>query len=177
MKKIFVTLLVMVVAMAANAQIWAGGSLGFWTNSEAEGSETKTMFKFAPEVGYDLSEDWSVAVMFSYNVNKPEDGESTKAISVMPYARYNLLKAGNFKLFLDGAFEIASVDDGDEESSAWGIGIKPGIAYSLTEKFSLVAHMGFLGYQDADEALRGDIQRGFGFNFDNNVSFGVYYAF
>lgn len=29
MKKIFLTLMVMVAAVAANAQVWVGGSLGF----------------------------------------------------------------------------------------------------------------------------------------------------
>jgi hypothetical protein len=88
-----------------------------------------------------------------------------------------VLKAGNIKLFLDGAVDIASVDLNDESYSAWGIGIKPGVAYSLNEKFSLVAHMGFLGYQDADDEISGVVQKGFGFNFSNNLSFGVYYAF
>lgn len=177
MKKIFLTLMVMVAAVAANAQVWVGGSLGFWTNSDAEGSQTKTTFNIAPEVGYDLSEDWSIALALGYASAKPEDGDGTSTLSVTPYARYNVLKAGNFKLFLDGAVEIASVDLNDESYSAWGVGIKPGVAYSLNEKFSLVAHMGFLGYQDADDEISGVVQKGFGFNFSNSLSFGVYYAF
>lgn len=177
MKKIFLTLMVLVAAVAANAQVWVGGSLGFWTNSDAEGSQIKTSFNIAPEVGYDLSEDWSIALALGYTSEKPDDGDALTSLSVTPYARYNVLKAGNFKLFLDGAVEIGSVDYDDDSYSAWGVGIKPGIAYSLNEKFSLVAHMGFLGYQDADDELTGIVDKGFGFNFSNNLSFGVYYAF
>lgn len=177
MKKIFLTLMVMVAAVAANAQVWVGGSLGFWTNGDAEGSQTKTTFNIAPEVGYDLSEDWSIALALGYASAKPEKGDATNTLSVTPYARYNVLKAGNFKLFLDGAVDIASIDNGDDSYSAWGVGVKPGVAYSLNEKFSLVAHMGFLGYQDADDEISGVVQKGFGFNFSNNLSFGVYYAF
>lgn len=176
MKKIFLTLMVMVAAVAANAQVWVGGSLGFWNNGDAEGSQTKTTFSIAPEVGYDLSEDWSIAIGLGYESAKPEDGETVSAIAVNPYARYNILKAGNFKFFLDGGFEFGSVDTG-EKYSTWGIGIKPGIAYSLNEKFSLVGHMGFLGYTDCDDEIGDLVQKGFGFSFDNNISFGVYYAF
>lgn len=178
MKKIFLTLMVMVAAVAANAQVWVGGSLGFWNNGDAEGNETKTTFNIKPEVGYDLSEDWSIAIALGYELAKPEEGENISALSANPYARYNLIKAGNFKLFLDGGFSFASYDmGGDDNYNAWNIGIKPGVAYSLNEKFSLVAHMGFLGYQDADDELTGIVDKGFGFNFSNNLSFGVYYAF
>lgn len=177
MKKIFLTLMVLVASVATNAQVWVGGSLGFWTNSDAEGSQTKTTFNISPEVGYDLSEDWSIALALEYASAKPDEGDAATTLSVSPYARYNLVKAGNFKLFLDGSVAIGSVDNGDDSYSAWGVGIKPGVAYSLNEKFSLVAHMGFLGYQDADDELTGIVDKGFGFNFSNNLSFGVYYAF
>lgn len=172
----------MVAAVAANAQVWVGGSLGFWNNGDAEGSSIKTSFSIAPEVGYDLSEDWSIAIGLSYGLKKPDQGEDLSAITVTPYARYNLIKAGNFKFFLDGAFDFGSIDNG-ESYTAWGIGIKPGVAYSLNEKFSLVGHVGFLGYQAADDKISSKdwqelgIQKGFGFAFDNNISFGVYYAF
>jgi len=181
MKKIFLTLMVMVAAVAANAQVWVGGSLGFWNNGDAEGYEQiKTSLEIAPEIGYDLSEDWSIAIGLEYALAKPDKGDDVYGIGVNPYVRYNLLKAGNFKFFLDGGFEIAAIDTGaDDNYSAWGIGIKPGIAYSLNEKFSLVGHLGFLGYQDCDDEIvdLSLIQKGFGLNLSNNISFGVYYAF
>ena len=178
MKKIFLTLMVMVASVAANAQIWVGGSLGFWNNGDAEGAETKTTFNLAPEVGYDLSEDWSIALGFGYELQKPEDGENTTVLQVNPYARYNVLKAGAFKLFLDGGVTIGNIEYADEDYSAWNVGIKPGVAYSLNEQFSLVAHLGFLGYRDSDDEISQYVKtKGFGFEFANNLSFGLYYAF
>jgi hypothetical protein len=35
----------------------------------------------------------------------------------------------------------------------------------------------YTAYQDADDEISGVVQKGFGFNFSNNLSFGVYYAF
>lgn len=184
MKKIFLTLMVMVAAVAANAQVWVGGSLGFWSNGDAEGTDTKTALSIMPEVGYDLSEDWSIAIGLGYTLAKPDKGEDASAFAVNPYARYNVIKTGAFKFFLDGGFGIGSYDfGGDDTYTAWSIGIKPGVAYSLNENFSLVAHVGFLGYQAADDKISSEawqelgIQKGFGFAFDNNISFGVYYAF
>lgn len=179
MKKVFLTLMVMVAAVAANAQVWVGGSLGFWSNSDAKGyDEVKTSIYIAPEVGYDLSEDWSIALGLGYKLEKPDEGEDATVFEVNPYARYNVLKAGAFKLFLDGGFSIGSVDYNDESYTAWNVGIKPGVAYSLNDKFSLVAHLGFLGYRDNDDEIAGLVQtKGFGFDFTNNISFGLYYAF
>ena len=178
MKKVFLSLMVMVASVAANAQIWAGGSLSLWTNGDAEGSETKTTFYFSPEVGYDLSEDWSIALGFGYESSKPEDGEKITTLQVNPYARYNVLKAGAFKLFLDGGFAIGSVEYDDENYSAWNVGIRPGVACSLYEKFSMVAHLGFFGYRDSDDELFEYVMpKGFGFEFANSLSFGLYYAF
>lgn len=177
MKKIFLTLMVMVAAVAANAQVWVGGSLGFWSNSDAEGEQTKTQFSIAPEVGYDLSEDWSIAIALNYELYKFDEIDDVTGFGVNPYARYNFVKAGALKLFLDGGFEVASVDGGSDTYTLWNVGIKPGISYSLNDKFSLVAHFGFLGYQDCDDEISSLFQKGFGLKFDNNISFGVYYAF
>lgn len=172
MKKIFLTLMVMVAAVAANAQVWVGGSLGFRTWSEAKGIDTKTQFDIKPEVGYDLSEDWSIAISFGYTLQSPEDSDadSKSTISVNPYARYKLLKAGNFSLFLDGGLKYESAD----EANDWNIAIRPGAAYSINENFSVVAHLGDgLIYRGGDSKS----QNGFALDVDNGLSFGLYYAF
>ena len=172
MKKIFLTLMVMVAAVAANAQVWVGGSLGFQTWSEAKGLETKTQFDIKPEVGYDLSEDWSIAIGLGYTLKSPEDSDadSKSTFTVNPYARYKFLKAGNFSLFLDGGFKFETAD----EVNDWNISIKPGAAYAINENFSVVAHLGDgLIYRGGD--TKND--NGFALDIANGLSFGLYYAF
>ena len=56
---------------------------------------------------------------------------------------------------------------GDASTSTWGIGVRPGIAVSLTDSWSLVAHVARLGYYGG----------AFGFNLNTGSSIGVYYAF
>ncbi|MDE6582064.1 MAG: hypothetical protein K2K47_06030, partial [Duncaniella sp.] len=59
-----------------------------------------------------------------------------------------------------------------DSSTIWGIGLTPGISLNLNKKFSLVAHIGFLGYRDLADA--GKV---YGINIDNNLKFGFYYNF
>lgn len=189
MKKVLLTLMALIVSVAVNAQVWIGGSLGFWSNSDAEeyasSVETKSWRSVLLEVGYNLSEEWAIAAGLEYGYHKFGDFngtpiEATHSYSIAPYARYNFIRKGDLKLFLDGGFEIISMGSDEQEYTIWNVGIKPGISYSLTEKFSLVAHMGLLGYQKVDDNLLGGsliYRNGFDFDFDNNMSFGVYYSF
>ncbi len=175
MKKIFLTLMVMVAAVAANAQVWVGGSLGFRTFDADEANGKNFNFNINPEVGYDLSEDWSIAIALGFGMTTYDiDGaDNDVTVSVNPYARYNVVKAGNFKFFLDGGFKFESTDNGEKVNN-WNIGIKPGVAYSLNENFCIVGHLGDgLIYRGGDNKA----ENGFALNVANGLSFGVYYAF
>lgn len=178
MKKIFLTLMVMVAAVAANAQVWVGGSLGFRTFDADEQVNKKQMsFNINPEVGYDLSEDWSIAIAVGFGMTTydADNVDNDITVSVNPYARYNVIKAGNFKFFLDGGFKFESIDKNEKEKeNNWNIGIKPGVAYSLNENFSIVGHLGDgLIYRGGDNKA----ENGFALDVANGLSFGVYYAF
>lgn len=176
MKKIFLSLMVMVAAVAANAQIWVGGSLGFRTYSDSEVSGTKMNLNINPEVGYDLSEDFSIAIGLGFGTTSYEDSnrDNSTTISVNPYARYKFLKAGNFNVFLDGGFAFNSEDNGANKNNTWSIGVKPGVAYSINENFSVVAHLGDgLIYRGGDYKT----QNGIALDIANGLSFSVYYAF
>ena len=69
MKKFILAALVAVVSVSANAQFWAGGSVGFNTSkSSIDGNELSKAnnFTLAPEVGYKLNDNWDVAVALEY---------------------------------------------------------------------------------------------------------------
>lgn len=175
MKKVLLILaMAFVSAIAVNAQdFYVGGSLGLWSNGDATGSQTKSTFSIMPEVGYNLSDAWSLGFVLGYRSSKPDTGDSTTSISFAPYARYHFLQAGNLRLFCDGELKIASTDYGSAKSKSHEIGLKPGISYALSESCSIVAHMGFFGYRGGDN--KG--QNGFGLNLSNNLSFGFFYSF
>ena len=75
MKKIVLSVIVALIAITANAQVYVGGTFGVGSDKvETEGTEVRnTTFKILPEVGYELSEDWSVGTVVGYEYNKSGD--------------------------------------------------------------------------------------------------------
>lgn len=208
MKKIFMTLAAAVIAVSANAQIWVGGEVGFSSDKETTKtngnsvSETTNNFTLAPEVGYNLNENWAIAlkVQFAHN----EDNASiksliegfvpgstgakvmTNAFTVNPYARYTFLKAGNFSAFVDGGvsyglIHVSSLSNVMNNVNTLGVGINPGVTYAVSPKVSLVAHIGDLSYNTMwTKAKNADVKFNKGkFNIGiwNAISFGAYYNF
>lgn len=148
MKKIVLSVIVALIAITANAQVYVGGTFGVGSDKvETEGTEVRnTTFKILPEVGYELSEDWSVGTVVGYEYNKSGDVK-TNTFTIVPYARYFFLSSNVVRLFADGGFGFStSKTKGNDALNSWNIGIKPGIAIKLSDHFCLVAKYGFLGY-------------------------------
>lgn len=94
MKKIVLSIIVALIAITANAQVYVGGTFGVGSDKvETEGTEVKnTTFKILPEVGYELNEDWSVGTVVGYEYNKSGDVK-TNTFTIAPYARYIIRKS------------------------------------------------------------------------------------
>ncbi|MBR6375710.1 MAG: hypothetical protein IKR91_05720 [Alloprevotella sp.] len=171
MKKFFLTLALVVVATAANAQVWIGGEIGAWRDYKANITE----FTLRPEVGYNLDSKWSLGLAFGYQ-HEYLNHQAINTVEINPYARFSYAKFGPVSLFLDGgfAFGVSKVKDvGDGKN--WEVGIKPGFAITLNQKFGFVSHVGFLGWRDHEYGVA---DNGFGFKLSGyDVTFGVYYNF
>lgn len=168
MKKVFLTAIFAVFAMVASAQLYVGGGLGY-AKSDFNGVK-QTEWSIRPEVGYTLNDNWAFGVALGYT--DVEDDHSS--FSVEPYARWTFLRAGALSVFTDGAVEIARYKpEVGESSTGWGIAVKPGVAYAINENFSVVAHVGALGYWDYDNDCTE-----YGVSFDStDLSFSLYYSF
>ena len=202
MKKILMTMVAAFAAVSMNAQYYVGGEIGFASSKAAvAGAETQTSFKIMPEFGYVLDETMSVGIMLGYEqgdaagafntsaksfaIGEGIQGVNDKATSyvINPYLRYNMMKFGNVSLFGDASVLYRHSERdlgvlGKDKYNEFGIGVKPGIAVALNDKISFVSHLGFLGYvqgkQDVDGA---EAASAFGFDFANNLTFGLYYNF
>lgn len=194
MKKLFLSLIVAACSFAASAQVYVGGQVGLWRNTDAN----HTSFNLAPELGYKLSNQWDLglSIGFAHDYNK---GLKLNGFEVDPYVRYTVAKAGPVSFFLDGGFGFATAKakKGDRKSDSynmWQIGIKPGVKVSLSKKVDFIASMGFLGYRDNDDVKVTGIdaiddifedaspsvygEKGFGFDFStSNLKFGLIYNF
>lgn len=49
--------------MAASAQVYIGGEVGFWRNTDAN----HTNFNIKPEIGYNLSDQWDLGIGIGFN--------------------------------------------------------------------------------------------------------------
>lgn len=192
MKKVFLTVALAAASLAASAQVYVGGEVGFWRNTDAN----HTNFNIKPEIGYNLSDKWDLGIGIGFNhdyngVGK-FDGETllkakTNSFEVDPYARWSFVKFGPVKLFLDMGFgintykvkgEVMGHDVDGDAQVGWRVGVQPGVKVSLAKNVDFIAHMGFLGYQDADDDYSAYGENGFGFNFSgNNLNFGILYNF
>ena len=180
MKKIFAVALVAMMSMAANAQTYVGGGIGFETSSQDGNSET--FFKIMPEIGYNLNENWAIGVAVGYGENKTKVNNVTakvKVFEIAPYARYTFVKFDKVNLFIDGAVDYTHTDYAGAKNNTFGVGLKPGVAVNLNDKLSFVAHVGFLGYQNSKDDYDGaKAVNTFGVSVDgSNLNFGVYYNF
>ena len=124
MKKIVLSVIVALIAITANAQVYVGGTFGVGSDKvETEGTEVKnTTFKILPEVGYELNEDWSVGTVVGYEYNKSGDVK-TNTFTIAPYARYFFLNSDVVRLFADGGFGFStSKTKGNDALNSWNIG-------------------------------------------------------
>lgn len=178
MKKMILAALVAVCSLSANAQVWLGGQVGFATAHYDAADKSVTTFNITPEIGYSLSDKWDIALQIGYDYSKVEDEDALGAFTVAPYARYTFANSGKVGFFLDMGFGIQTGDFSSNllgksyyDETAWHVGVRPGIKFAASDKVTLVATTGFLGYQAAGD------DNAFGFNVNGNaLSFGFYYS-
>ena len=187
MKKFF-TLTTVALASVFGAQAgdgFIGGRLGFEHNETKE--EQTNQFTILPELGYNFNSQWAIGTTIGYQYTHICGADTdVHMFEFNPYARFTYFRTSNnlVQLFVDGGAGIGlgSVDHGDDDSHTsvtWNVGLRPGVAFNLTDKFSVVAHLGFLGYEGANNAAFsvGYPRKG-GFNFDTNkLTLGLYFNF
>lgn len=160
MKKLIITLVTLCVAFTAHAQFYVGGGFGLVTNADTRSST----FNFSPELGYNLSDTFAVGGALGYITNRTGD-YTHSYFSIRPYVRYTFAEVGPLNFFIDGAIELTTYRGGD---GSWEIGVYPGVALPLNDRFSLVAHIGELSFNSGST---------FTLALDNTLSAGLYYHF
>lgn len=195
MKKILMTVALMVVAVAASAQIYVGGSLGLSSTKAGyldgtEEPDAYTQFHINPEVGYNLSDDLSVGIGLGYAYGKQGDRKTT-SFEIAPYARWTFVRWSKVSLFLEGglsySFDKEKVEEEhgnvtvseETKTGSFKIGVRPGLRVDLTDHIALMTRVGWLGYEciipDGD-----DMNNGSRVGFDvsgENLTFGFLYTF
>ena len=169
MKKVLLLLVVAMAGLAANAQVYTGGSLSIW------GSDGNHSFRLAPEVGYNFSDQWAVAGTLLFEHAKA-GGTKATGFALAPYVRYTFLRNERVDLFVDGGigFATSKIKGASDRTNGFEFGFRPGLSIKATQRLSLVAKVGFLGYRD--DYL--NYSNGGGVSVSGeDLSFGLYYSF
>ena len=120
---------------------WAGGRTTLWAG------DSETTFIIAPEVGYHLNQKFTVAASIGFHSYSYDGLPDASGFVLNPYIRYNAFKKGVLFGYVDGGAEFGI---GDFEGVQ--VGLKPGIAVAITNRFVVALQYGFIGYSDGKGA-------------------------
>ena len=104
MKKIYMTLVAVMFAVCASAQVYVGGNVGI-ASVDNGGDDDETVFSFLPEVGYKFNDDWAAGVMFGWSKGNLSSNGSLDysgargTFEINPYARYTFLHSKLINVF------------------------------------------------------------------------------
>lgn len=144
MKKILMTLAAsFMIAAGASAQVYIGGGVGV-RSADPDGGETVTTYKFVPEIGYNLNQDWAIGMAFGVT---GQNKGGAKNIAFNPYARYTFVHSKYVNVFVDGTIGYDHTYNAGHDDDNFQIGFKPGVAVNLNKHFSFVTHIGFIGWE------------------------------
>ncbi len=177
MKKTIITAMLALAAVAANAQVFVGGTMGVATQKKSN-IDRYTTFTFAPTVGYNFNEKVSAGIEFAYTYGD-QGLVSTNEILLGPYVRYNFFEPESvegLKVFAEAGlyYNYLNVDIDGESGDGNGvqIALRPGVSYMLGANWQVLAKMDLFSFTH----MSGSSSTGFGVN-PTNVSFGVAYNF
>ena len=179
MKKFLLMAAMAVMSLGASAQDWyTGGQLTFGRTTEQPSGVKSTQVTVLPEIGYNLTDNFAVGSVLGVSYRK-SGGEEKTVFKVNPYARYSYFKNDRVSLCVDGGVDFGIGRAKGRTAGEDGIGLRPGISYNISQKLSLVAHVGFLGYQSGNRpAKHNGAAENWGLDLNsNNLMFGLYYNF
>ncbi len=106
----------------------------------------------APEFGYAFNSHWTVAGAVGYTY-EGQEGYTENGFFFAPYARWTYFSKGILGLHVDGGLGVSVTSSKYEAMEAnrvvgFEAGFRPGLSIQVTERFSVVGHVGFLGYRD-----------------------------
>lgn len=179
MKKLLLLAAFALASISASAQFYYGGQVGFSRNA----TDNITTVTIAPEVGYSFNDKWSVGGVLDYDYYY-HSGSDTNVFEISPYARYTYAAVASDKLkfFVDGGVGFGvQKTKGYDAGFVYHIGFRPGLSYSFNDHYSIVAHIGQLGWEGATDKATGAYGRKNKFTWNifdwNDLMFGFYYTF
>ena len=142
MKKLVLVLaIVFAGVMTSQAQVWVG-----LNNIGAQIEKNHTGISFAPEIGYGINNQWTIALGANYGYDQIDvlgTKVTTNTLFLEPYVRYTGGTIGKkFFLFADLCGDFGLLD----AKGAYAVTLQPGIAWAATDKFTAAFRFAKIGY-------------------------------
>lgn len=182
MKKIFMSLVAVALAVSASAQVYVGGAVGFGS-SKYQGGDNETTYQITPEIGYKINSDWAIGITGGCGktnadlVGLEPFGNSTISYSfVSPYVRYTIAQAGPVAFYGDFCLGYSHYN---HVGDVYSVGVRPVIAFNMNKHFTVLSKIGFLGYNNYNYKQDGISNSDeFGFYLSGNkIELGLNYNF
>lgn len=170
-KKWLIFVLLLLLAIPAQAQWFIGGKVGF----DANFKEKTGGFSLRPDVGYTFKNNIAVGVngIFAYDtffLPEVEKWESSIRYGLIPYIQYYFIHIGKFSFYLDGGMEFSHFSSPSVSYWRFIPYISPGLEIVLTDHWSLLGTLGRLEYNSYLQSLLFSVD-------GSNFSVGLYYNF
>jgi hypothetical protein len=155
----------------------------FGVKSSSVGGTSSTSFKILPSLGYFVSDKIAIGGTLGYVQNGSGSGivnTATNDFIVGLFGRYYMKPKSQFTFFGQGllSFVSSSPQTGNGSSTTFGLGFSPGLNYFVSNRFSLEATFGEIGFKSTSVSGGGSSNTGFNFGFDlTDIGFGLNYKF
>lgn len=143
---------------------FVGCAVSTWNNSDAD----YWSMQFTPKYGYNLSSLWAVGISLDY-AHYSDGAQKSNLYGINPFLRCKYKIVPPVVLFADFGvnYSIKQFKDNvlPDQNEAY-VGVRPGIAYILSDRFSVAAYFGFIGYRYSDAPAA--TNNGAGFSLSTN---------
>lgn len=123
---------------------FVGCAVSAWNNSDAN----YWTMQFTPKYGYNLNSLWAVGISFDYA--HESSATTSNLYGINPFLRCKYMVKPPVVLFSDFGinYSVRQYQNNvqDDVNEAY-VGVRPGIAYILSDRFSVAAYLGFIGYR------------------------------
>ena len=155
-KKILFVLVLSLLAVAASAQFYVGGTVSLEYNDHRESGVKKaySYYHVGPELGYQISDFWSVGTSLKLT-HRPSyaDYESYTSYGVYPYVRASFARVGIVRFFADASVGFGKDKEGDAKYSTFECSLRPGILVNVKDNLHLIGKTSLLKYYKEDNDI------------------------
>jgi opacity protein-like surface antigen len=170
MKKLLVAvvLLVTTLASAQKNSVLVGGNVGF--SSEKIGDSKLENFEFAPKVGYQFADNWTLGVEGSIMNVKTKGFDSTEKYKIGGFVRYAVPLSDLFAFYTDlgVGYQSTSLND----AKGMYASLTPALFINMKRGFGLNFSIGGINYDNLD-GKNDPRQERLGFNFGKTLNIGI----